>query len=121
MARVAPERFRRFLRENTLADRDGRSWRITDSRPRQVEVLTNGERQVLTVIGHEQLSLNGKHRAAVKAFLSSNDVELLLPFAGRSVTDVKGRDHPLETDPNRLHRIAAQGEGVFHEIYRLII
>ena len=37
-ARVAPERFRRFLRQNALADRKGRTWRITDNRPRRMTV-----------------------------------------------------------------------------------
>ena len=35
--------------------------------------------------------------------------------------DTKGKAHPLETDPNELHRIAAQGDEVFHEIYRLVL
>lgn len=121
MAHVAPERFRRFLRENALADRDGRSWRITDNRVRYMTVLTAGESKELKFVGFKEPSINGEHLTAVRSFLGSNDIEFLRPFAGRSVTDANGNSHPLETDPNRLHRIAAQGEGVFHEIYRLII
>ena len=120
-AGVAPERFRRFLRQNALADRKGRTWRITDSRPRRMTVLTAGESKELTLAGFSQASINGEHLTAVRAFLGSNDIEFLRPFSGRSVIDAKGKSHPLETDPNRLHRIAAQGEAVFHEIYRLII
>ena len=28
--------------------------------------------------------------------------------------------HPLETDPNTLHRLASAGSEVFHEVYRLV-
>ena len=121
MARVAPERFRRFLRENALADRDGRSWRITDNRVRYMTVLTAGESREVKFAGFNEASINGEHLTAVRAFLGSNDIEFLLPFAGRSVIDAKGMSHPLESDPNRLHRIAAQGDSVFHEIYRLVL
>ncbi|MEO6247143.1 MAG: hypothetical protein ABIO85_00985 [Sphingomicrobium sp.] len=120
-AGVAPERFRRFLRHNSLAQRTGRLWQITDNRPRRMTVITEGDSKELTLDGFEQASLNGQHSAAVGAFLNSNDIDLLRPFEGRSVRDVHGKMHPLETDPNRLHRMAAQGDEVFHEIYRLII
>ena len=120
-AGVAPERFRRFLRHNALAYRAGREWQITDSRPRRMAVITGGDSKELSLDGFDQASLNGQHSAAVGAFLMSNDIDLLRPFEGRSVRDVHGKMHALETDPNRLHRMAAQGDEVFHEIYRLII
>ena len=120
-AGVAPERFRRFLRHNGLAARTGREWKISDNRPRRMTVMTDGESKELSLDGFDQASLNGAHLAAVGSFISSQDIDLLQPFEGRSVRDVHGKLHPLETNPNRLHRIAAQGEDVFHEIYRLII
>lgn len=120
-AGVSVERFRSFLRSNSLAVRQGRQWRITDNRPRRVPVISQGERKEITLRDFEQASLNGKHRNAVKAFLSSNDRELLEPFEGRSVIDAKGKAHPLETNPNVLHRLASAGEALFHEIYRLVL
>jgi hypothetical protein len=30
-----------------------------------------------------------------------------------------GKSHPLETDPNALHRIAAMDTPPFHEIYEI--
>ena len=84
-------------------------------------VITDGDWRDLTLDGFEQSSLNGRHSAAVGAFLTSNNIDLLRPFEGRSVRDVHGKLHPLETNPNRLHRMAAQGDEIFHEIYRLII
>jgi hypothetical protein len=119
-AGVSSERFRRFLRENSLAKRQGRSWVITDRRPRRMTVITEREVKNLTIADPEQLSLNGRHLAAVQHFLRSNDIELLRPFKGRAVIDARGRPHPLETDPNTLHRLASAGSEVFHEIYRLV-
>lgn len=120
-ARIAPERFRRFLSQNSLADRAGRTWKITDNRARYMTVLTSGESKDLKFLGFAQASVNGKHLAAVRSFLSSNDIGYLRPFIGRSVIDSKGKTHTLETDPNRLHRIASARDSVFHDIYRLVL
>lgn len=119
-ARVSAERFRRFLRSNSLAVRQGRQWRITDNRTRRMTVITSGETVEITLRDFEQASLNGRHLAAVGAFLRSNDIDLLGPFEGQSVIDVSGQAYPLETDPNALYRLAHAGGEVFHEIYRLI-
>jgi hypothetical protein len=119
-AGVSPERFRRFLRENSLAERQGRSWLITDRRPRRMTVISEREVKNVTLADPDQLSLNGRHLAAVQQFLRSNDIELLRPFEGMAVVDVKGRPHPLETNPNALHRLASAGSEVFHEVYRLV-
>ena len=117
---VAPERFSRFLRENVQIEGRVRSLKITDNRHRDMTVISDGKADVLRLRDFDQASLNGQHLAAVGEFLRSNDRELLLPFDGRAVIDAKGKAHPLETNPNELHRIAAQGDAVFHEIYRLI-
>lgn len=118
---ISPERLRRYVRENDLAERKGRGWQFTDNRLREMQVISEGEIRRVKLSGFEQASINGSHLAAVKAFLSSNDIDLLRPFASLAVIDAKGRSHPLETNPNILHRLAAAGSEVFHEIYRLII
>lgn len=117
---VSPERFRRFLRINTLAQRDGRQWRITDNRIREMPVLTGGEMIHIRLRDFAQASLNGRHLAAADAFRNAPDLELLAPFIGQSVIDADGKAHLLETDPNALFRIAAAGGDEFHQIYRLI-
>jgi hypothetical protein len=119
-AGVSAERFRRFLRSNSLAERRGRQWLITDKRNRRMTVVTGGETVELTLRDFEQSSLNGRHFAAVGAFLRSNDIDQLRPFDGKYVIDVTGQVHPLETDPNALYRLSHAGGEVFHEIYRLI-
>lgn len=118
-AGVSAERFRNFLRSNSLAERQGKKWHITDNRPRRMTVITDGEAIELTLRDFEQSSLNGRHLAAVSAFLRSNDIDLLRPFEGKSVIDVAGQAYSLETDPNELYRLDHAGSEVFHEIYRL--
>jgi hypothetical protein len=118
-AGVSAERFRRFLRSNALAERQGRNWVLTDNRNRRMTVITGGEALELTLRDFEQASLNGRHLSAVGGFIRTNDIDLLDPFQGQSVVDAAGQAHPLETDPNELYRLAAAGGEVFHEIYRL--
>lgn len=119
-AGISPERLRRFIRENALAERTGKRWRMTDNRSREMIVLSQGSARHRLLLGHDQASLNGSYLNAVKSFLNSNDIDFLRPFAGQSVIDAKGKAHRLETDPNAIHRIASSGSAVFHDIYRLI-
>lgn len=120
-AGISTERFRRFLRDNSFAERRGKSWTFTDNRDRQMLVISRGVAKSRVLRGFDQASLNGKHLAAVGQFIGSNKIEFLLPFEGQSVTDARGKSHPLETDPNILHRLASAGSEVFHEVYRLIL
>ncbi len=85
-----------------------------------MQVISDGDAKTLTLRGFDQASLNGRHLAAVGQFLGSNKIELLAPFIDQSVIDARGQSHPLETDPNVLHRLAAAGSEVFHDVYRLI-
>lgn len=119
-AGVSVERFRRFLRENKLAKLKGRSWKITDNGPREMPVFSNGELKLRKLAGFDQASLNGKHQAAVQAFIRSSNLELLAPFVGQSVTDTNGESHPLETRANTLHAIMSAEEESYLATYRLI-
>ncbi len=117
---LAPERLRRFMRENVQVTGRGRSLKITDNRPRIMTVATGGEYRQLRLRGFDQASLNGRHEAAIGHFLSTNDGSYLTPFEGKSAVDTAGKSHPLETDPNALYRLAHADDGVFHNIYRLV-
>lgn len=117
---IAPERFTRFLADAVTVSGRGKSLKIADSRPREMNVMTGGENRRMKLRDYEQSALNGDHQNAVKAFVSSNDLDLIRPFEGKSVIDAKGKSHPLETDPNTLHRIAASGDTPFPEIYRIV-
>ena len=119
-AGVSVERFRRFLRENKLAERQGRTWLIDDRAPREMLVLSNGQAMQMRLDGYEQASLNGRYLSAFKSFINTNDSEFLSDFIGLSVRDAKGKLHPFETDENALYRLAASGSEIFEDIYRLI-
>lgn len=117
---VSPERLRRFLRENVEIEGRGRTLKITDNRKREMPVITNGETRLIVLRDFDQASLNGRHLAAVRTFLESNDSEILAEFDGQLVIDAKGKAHLLETNPTTLYRLEAAGSEVFHQIYRLI-
>ena len=119
-AGVSAERFRRFIREYDLAKREGRKWVHSDNRVREIPAVTTEGELTLKVAGFEAASLVGKHDAAVKAFLDTQDISLLDPFRGVSVKDTAGRRHFLETNPNALYRLAASGSEVFEQIYKII-
>jgi hypothetical protein len=118
-AGVSPERFRRFLREQNLAERKGRTWQITDTRPRAMTAMTTRGALDLTLPDFETASLVGQHNAAVKTFLDTNDISDLRPFEGRTVKDTSGRTYVLETRPNVIRRVDASGE-TFEQIYRIV-
>ena len=118
-AGVAPERFRRFLREQKLAERKGRIWEITDKRPRDMTAFTTRGAIELTLPDYYTASLVGQHNAAVKAFMDTNDVSHLRPFDRRTVKDTSGRRYVLETRPNEIRRRDASGES-FEQIYRIV-
>lgn len=118
---ISAERFRRFLRENKLAHREGRSWRITDNRPREISIISGKKVRVIRVNGLEPASLIGKYWNAVKLFLEKNTIDLLEPFRGLAVPDAQGREHVFETNPNTLYRLAQAGGDAFEFIYRLVV
>ena len=83
-------------------------------------VLSQGEAREVRLRDYDQSSLNGRHLAAARNFVASNDRNFLTEFEGLSLIDAKGKAHPLETDPNTLHRLAATGSEIFYEIYRIV-
>jgi hypothetical protein len=120
-ARVSAERFRRFLRDQGLAEHQGRGWAFKDDRPREFTTITTRGEKTLTVIGFDAASLIGRYNAAVRIFLETNDAGKLAPFVGVSFSDARGRRHVFETDPNTLYRVAGTGSDAFNQIYRIIV
>lgn len=118
-AQVSPERLRRYVTQTGLARREGRRWVAQDERKRRVPIYSKRKRREIIVANYEQAALAGRYWDAAHRFVASNDIELLAPFTGQAVTDARGQRHPLETDPNSIHRLAAAGGPAFHEIYRL--
>lgn len=117
---VSPERLRRFVAQEHIADRSGRRWVMHDNRPRRLPVMTGGDVRNLIIPGYQQARLVGEHHRAVGEFVRTNDIASIKPFEGQSVQTIAGRKYPLETDPNALHRIAAMDTPPFHEIYEIV-
>jgi hypothetical protein len=116
---LSPKSLQAFLGRRRIARRKGDRWTIKDNRPRRVPVMTKGRSRNLIVAGFKEAQLVGEHHNAVGNFVRTNDLALLRPFEGRLVRLTSGKEIPLETDPNALHRIAAMDTPPFHEIYEI--
>jgi hypothetical protein len=116
---LSPKSLQSFLAQRRLARRKGDRWTIKDNRPRRVPVMTKGRSRNLLVAGFKEAQLVGEHHSAVGNFVRTNDIATLKPFKGLSVRLTTGKEIPLETDPNALHRIAAMDTPPFHEIYEI--
>ena len=117
---VSAERLRRFLVSENLASRQGRRWIISDSRPRRLPVIAEGDIRTLTIGGFSQAQLVGRHYDAVGRFVRTADIELLHPFKGRSIRTTAGARYALETDPNELFRLASMDMPAFEEIFEIV-
>jgi hypothetical protein len=117
--RVAPERLRRYMHENTKATRKGRRWVIMDKRPRRFPVYSEGHLRDPILVPAEATKASDYMRTVDK-FLNSGDRALLASFEGQGVKDVKRVFLPFEVDPNALYQLDAAGELSFPEIYKIV-
>ncbi len=118
---VSPERLRRYVAETGMAERQGKRWIIgPDVRPRIMKMFSRGEIEHVTV-DPDEARLIGAYHSAVGRFLETNDPAALTMFAGHSVTDVKGKTHPFETDPNTLYQLSETGGDSFEDVYRIVV
>jgi hypothetical protein len=119
---VSASRLRRLIRDYRLAKRDPkkRRWKITDRIAREVGIASDGKARTITVRGFSRAQLAKAYTAAVKNFLETNDPQVLVPYAGKTVTDIRKQKFLLETRPNILLRLANTGSDAEMKIYRLI-
>jgi hypothetical protein len=120
-AHVSPERLRRYARSKRAIKKRGRHWIVSSKLPRRM--LIYSRRKALPIIVGDQASasLAGRFMSAVGKFLGQPNIDLLRPFVGKSVTDITGKEHPLETDPNALYRLASAGGESFESVYRIVV
>jgi hypothetical protein len=120
--KVAPERLRRYVAGTGVVERQGRRLVVMDDlRPRAVVVYTRGAERRIEVTGFEAASLVGRYMASVERFLATNDAGFLDAFRGVSVTDRRGREYKLETNPRTLYRLTSAISTPFDEIYRIVV
>lgn len=115
--RISTERLRRSIAERGDYVRQGRRHvfvpRVTNDFP----MYSKGE-SIRVLVDDENAVRLGAYMAAVGKFWSTNQARHLAPFVGDGLTDVRGKAHPFETDPEELYALRAQGRPVFHQIYR---
>lgn len=119
-AGVPEKRLRHFLRMHNLTTRQGRVWSIHDPRPRRVPVVSGYQSYKVIVPGFGEASKAGLAWHLQSQFVRTNDIALLDRLRGDGITDVRGKFHPFETNPNALHRFASANEEAFHEIYQIV-
>ena len=119
--RVSPERLRNQAWERGAIKRQGRRWVVKGTLPRRMLVYTGGEALALILGTSPNTSKVGRYMAAVAKFMRSNDPTHLNPFIGKSVTDIGGKAHIFETNPNVIYRLSASGTESFEQVYRIII
>lgn len=117
--RIAPERLRRYLDEQTSVTRRGSRLFITDERWRRFPVFSEGGLRDPILAPGETTKASGYMRNVSK-FLGSGDLGLLRPFEHEGVTDEKGKFLPFEVDPNELYQLDAAGDLSFPEIYKIV-
>ncbi len=120
-ARISPQRLAWILASEGRGAKQGRRWVLGDRRPRRIPTITlEAQTKAITVPGFDEASKAGHYHNAIRRFLNTQDLNHLEPYKGDGLTDVKGKFHPFETDPNVLIRHALKDEPAFHEIYRIL-
>lgn len=119
---VSVGQLRRLIKKYRLArwDRERRKWVRTDRMTREVGIASNGRAKTIIVRGFSRAQVAKGYTAAVKRFLETNDVAVLAPYEGQTISDVKKQQHLLETRPNVLLRLANTGSDAEMKIYRLL-
>jgi hypothetical protein len=116
---IPTKTLRQQLQRGGFLKRKGNRWIVKDDRPRRIVIFTGGRARKITVAGFAEASFAAGHYHASGEFVRTNKLKVLKPFKGKTVKDLKGRLHTLETDPNALHQIASMDSPPFHEIYEI--
>jgi hypothetical protein len=120
-AGVSPERAKREALAQNAIVKTRRRWVVNPTLPRQTLIYSRGRARTIIVGDFETASLIGKYMNAVKSFRDTQDRNILVPFEGVEVTDIKGRSYRLTTDPNSLYRLTTTTDETFEQIYRIVI
>lgn len=114
---VSRERLRRSIAARGDYVRQGRRYTFKPSVENDFPIYSNGQSYRVRVDDENAVHL-GAYMSAVGKFLENGKVHVLEPHVGHGVTDVRGKFHPFETDPEVLYELRAKGRPQFHQIYR---
>lgn len=115
--RISRERLRRSIAERGDYVRQGNRYTFKPSVENDFPLYSAGQSIRVRVDDNNAVRL-GAFMSAVGKFLGSGSADLLEPYIGQSVIDVRGKTHPFETDPDALYELRAKGRPEFHQIYR---
>lgn len=120
---VGRERLVAYAKHHAGASREGRKWTFKDTRTRRIPIIAANESHPVTirVNDYHAAELAGQHYS--EATEATEDPELFPTFIakweGTSITDVRGREFVLSTDPNQIFRIIGGEEIDWSRIYHL--
>ena len=117
--RIARERLRTYLKENTEASRAKGGWTIIDRRVREGCPFYSDGRVIRPPMTFAEASNAGTYMQAVKQFLHTGEAGFLAPFKGKGIRDLNGKFHLFELDENTLYELDHRGEAVIPEQYRI--
>jgi hypothetical protein len=118
---VKPKQLREYIRATGVADDRNGKWRFKrDRRFRRLPVFSNGESVVVTVADLKSARRVGEYMNVVRQFFETEDIGLLTPYQGKSVSDVSGKKYVFETRPNFLFKIDASGPEPFEIVYAIV-
>jgi hypothetical protein len=114
---VTARRLRNNLGRLKLLRKCRGRWLVSNARI-PIKIYSHGEIIETVVPKRAQRSLASRYLNAVRRYRITNEPLVLADFAGASVTDDRGVEHPFEVDPNTLHVLADRGVETAREFYR---
>lgn len=120
-ARMSPEKFKRTALKKKAIRKKGKVWIVSRELRRQMLIYSDGKQVTVTLPSQRSARNVGKYMSAVGAFVRSNNIRLLDDFIDRGVTDIAGKRHIFETDPNTLYRLTSSKDEAFEDVYRIVV
>lgn len=120
-ARTSSKNFKRFALKKRAIRQKGKTWVVNRDLQRQMLIYSDGKQLTITLPSQRSARNVGKYMSAVGAFVRSNNIRLLDHFIDRGVTDVAGKRHSFETDPNTLYRLTSSRDEAFEDVYRIVV
>lgn len=114
---ISRERLRTAVAEQGSYKRRGRRHVFVPHRPNDLPLYSQGA-SIRVRVDEENAARLGSYMAAVRRFLRTNQADHLRLFVGQGVTDLKGKVHVFETDPEALYQLAARGRPEFLKNYQ---
>lgn len=118
--RISRERLRRAIETRGSYVREGRRYVFVPDRGNDLPLYSAG-RSIRVVVDRANAARLGSYMAAAGRYLRTNRADVLKPFVGHGITDMDGKFHPFETDPEELYILNARGRPDFRILYQPVV